>query len=312
MFLIVVDAYSKWLEVIKVSQPSTSITILHLRRLFTTFGLPEHLVSDNGSQFTSAEFTEFLLQNNIRHTRTAPGHPASNGLAERYVGYFKSQMKKMENDKISMERKIDRILFGYRTTPHPATGETPCYLLMKRQLRTRFSDIRPSMQKKMDTFDANASCKPTYTVGSKVFVKNLRPSGPRWIPGVIIEVLQRSYSVEINGALCKRHENQLRPRHGSLGGEPISRPSANFQSTPNLPSSSPTLDTKETPADQHDATSTTPVELERRSSIQLMPESAPEVPDAAPSPVPSPAVLPRRNPPRGRQPPNRFCDEFNG
>ena len=303
MFIIVVDAYSKWLEVIKVSQPTTSTTILHLLRLFTTFGLPEHLVSDNGSQFTSAEFTEFLSQNNIRHTRSAPGHPASNGLAERYVGFFKAQMKKMENDKLTIERKIDRILFAYRTTPHPATGETPCFLLMKRELRTRFSDIRPSMERKMDTFDANTNCTAKYAVGSKVFVKNLRPSGPRWLPGIIVEVLQRSYSVEIGGALCKRHENQLRPRHGTLGEH---QQCLSYQTLPNLPAASTTQETSETlPDEHHEETTAPPVQ----SSSVPEPASNP-----APDPAPSPAscMPPRRNPPRSRQPPLRYSDEFNG
>jgi hypothetical protein len=307
MFLIVVDAYSKWLEVIRVSQPTTSVTISHLRRLFTSFGLPEHLVSDNGSQFTSAEFTEFLYQNNIRHTRTAPGHPASNGLAERYVGYFKAQMKKMEQDKVTLERKIDRILFAYRTTPHPATGETPCFLLMKRELRTRFSDIRPSMQRRMDTFDANTGCNPRFTVGSKVFVKNLRPSGPRWLPGVIVEVLQRSYSVEISGAICKRHENQLRPRYGTLGEEPLPLDPSNYQTAPYLPDASTTQETSgAVPDELHDASSL-PVEQQASSSNQPAPESASELPDVAQSP----ALPPRRNPHRSRRPPVRFSDEFN-
>ena len=49
--------------------------------LFSFFGLPEHIVTDNGSQFTSEEFKTFLSKNDILHTTTAPGHPATNGLA---------------------------------------------------------------------------------------------------------------------------------------------------------------------------------------------------------------------------------------
>ena len=53
--------------------------------IFATHDLPEMLVSDNGSVFTSAEFTDFTKQNGIQHMKSAPYHPASNGLAERAV-----------------------------------------------------------------------------------------------------------------------------------------------------------------------------------------------------------------------------------
>ena len=46
-------------------------------------GLPVHIVSDSGTQFTSSEFESFLSKNGIAHTCTAPGHPETNGLAER-------------------------------------------------------------------------------------------------------------------------------------------------------------------------------------------------------------------------------------
>ena len=97
MFLVTVDAFSKFLDIIPMSQATSAATIQALRRLFSFFGLPEHIVTDNGSQFTSEEFKTFLSKNDILHTTTAPGHPATNGLAERYVGHFKTSMKKMED-----------------------------------------------------------------------------------------------------------------------------------------------------------------------------------------------------------------------
>ncbi len=83
MFLVVIDAHSKWMEVKLVKNATSATTISHLRSIFATHGLPELLVSDNGSVFTSAEFQNFLRQNGVRHSTPAPYHPATNGLAER-------------------------------------------------------------------------------------------------------------------------------------------------------------------------------------------------------------------------------------
>ena len=79
------DAHSKWIEIKSVTNPTSAATIEHLHSIFATHGLPEMLVSDNGSVFTSSEFEEFTKQNGIRHVRSASYHPASNGLAERAV-----------------------------------------------------------------------------------------------------------------------------------------------------------------------------------------------------------------------------------
>ena len=56
MYLVLIDAYSKWLDIKVVSTGTSSATIQHLRIIFATHALPEVLVTDNGSCFTSQEF----------------------------------------------------------------------------------------------------------------------------------------------------------------------------------------------------------------------------------------------------------------
>ena len=89
MFLLIVDSHSKWLEVHVTSSSTTAVTIDKLKTTFATLGLPEVLVSDNGSASCSDEFQMFSKANGIKHVLTPPYHPASNGLAERYVQTFK-------------------------------------------------------------------------------------------------------------------------------------------------------------------------------------------------------------------------------
>ena len=79
MFLIVVDSHSKWIEVEVMSSITSEATIEKLGDMFARHGIPQQLVSDNGSQFTSQEFSDFMKGNGIKHTLVALYHPRSNG-----------------------------------------------------------------------------------------------------------------------------------------------------------------------------------------------------------------------------------------
>ena len=95
MWLVIIDAHSKWLEVFLMSSTTSTGTAQCLREVFARFGLPERIVTDNAPNSVSSEFIYFLKQNGIRHTTSAPYHPATNGLAERAVRVFKDGTKKM-------------------------------------------------------------------------------------------------------------------------------------------------------------------------------------------------------------------------
>ena len=82
MFL-VIDSHSKWLEVIPMTYTTTERNLKVLSVLFSVHGLPEQIVSDNEPQFVSAEFELCMKKNGIKHIRSAPGHPATNGEAKR-------------------------------------------------------------------------------------------------------------------------------------------------------------------------------------------------------------------------------------
>ena len=79
MFLIVIDACLKWMEIEIVKSATAQNTIKHLRMIFARFGLPKVLVSDNGTCFTSSDFSEFTSKNGIKHLHITPYHPSPNG-----------------------------------------------------------------------------------------------------------------------------------------------------------------------------------------------------------------------------------------
>ena len=217
MFLIVVDAFSKWLEVVPVKHATSSVTIDKLRGICSTHGLPDTIVTDNAAVFTSTEMKEFFSQNGIKHITSAPYHPASNGLAERAVQTFKSALKRLKGG--SLETRIQRFLFDYRITPHSTTGISPANLLMNRQPKSRLDLALPNLtkhvtdmqDKQKQQHDQHARFK-LFNPGDKVLARNYNDSD-MWLPGEIVEATGPvSYKVRIdkNGRIFRRHQDQLR------------------------------------------------------------------------------------------------------
>lgn len=109
MYLVLVDAYSKWIEIREMPNINAPTTINELKNIFSIHGLPVILVSDNGTSFTSGEFKTFMDNNNIKHMFTPPYHPNSNGQAEREAQTFKTAMRTITDSK-SYEVGIDEFL----------------------------------------------------------------------------------------------------------------------------------------------------------------------------------------------------------
>lgn len=93
IFLIIVDAHSKWMEVYLMNSTSSAGTCEKLWQPFACHGLSVVLVTDNGPNFTSQEFKQFLWKNGMKYIQTSPYHRGSNGLAERAVRTFKGMKK---------------------------------------------------------------------------------------------------------------------------------------------------------------------------------------------------------------------------
>jgi len=85
MLLVLVDAGSKWLEVIPMTSTTAAATVTKLMAVFAAHGLPERVVTDNGPQFISQEFKDFMQRNGVVHIQVAPYRASSNGLAKRAV-----------------------------------------------------------------------------------------------------------------------------------------------------------------------------------------------------------------------------------
>ena len=127
-YLVVIDYFSRFPEVKKLKSTSTQSIVNTLKTLFARYGIPEVFRSDNGPQFSSQEFAQFVRKYNIKHVTSSPHYPASNGQAERAVKTLKKLLRKSKDP--------FEALLAYRATPLPWCGRSPAELLMGRKIRS--------------------------------------------------------------------------------------------------------------------------------------------------------------------------------
>ncbi len=199
-FLVVVDVCSKCPEVFSMTSTTAAQTVMVLRELFARTGVPEQLGSDNGPQFISEEFQIFLRNNGIKHVNSAPYHPATNGLAERFVQSLKNALRAMIHEKLTLNQKLHNFLFAYQNATHVTTNRTPAMLFLGRPLRSRLDLLKPNLRRTVHDRQMKQSQGGGKTreleVGESVLARNYR-GDHKWTP---VKVKERtgplSYTVE--------------------------------------------------------------------------------------------------------------------
>jgi transposase InsO family protein len=214
-YLLVVDYYSRFIEIAKLSRLTTEEVVLHCKSIFARHGIPEEIISDNGPQFISESFSEFSRKYHFRHITSSPYHPISNGEAERAVGTIKSLLKKAEDPYLA--------ILAYRVTPLP-NGYSPSQLLMGRILRSTVPSSReirkPSIpdsksliarekqlrEKQKRNFDRRHGVRelPVLTEGDLVWLSDRKERGT-----VGEQIGPRSYEVETPSGSFRRNRRSL-------------------------------------------------------------------------------------------------------
>lgn len=224
--LIMADYYSRWPEA-KVTKDITSSGIINwLNDVFSRFGYPNKLTSDNGRQFVSREFEEYLAQKDIKHIRTPPYWPRANGMVERLNRSFQEAIEAIKFDtKQSWQKGIVPFLFAYRNTQHRATGRTPAELMLGRSTQCGLPGI-PINTNEPDVIAKDNIYKRKYTTkqaehniktGDKVLTKRLTgvtKLKTRYHPEVGTVINTRKSEIEIempDGNVVKRH-----PQHTKI------------------------------------------------------------------------------------------------
>ncbi|XP_057756294.1 uncharacterized protein LOC130975523 [Arachis stenosperma] len=125
--IVAIDYYTKWIE----AKPLASISSSNCRKfmwrqVITRFGIPEVIISDNGTQFTDKKFMEFLNGLGIRQRFSSVEHPQTNGQVESANKVILSGLKKrLDSKKGAWADELAAVLWSYRTTEQSSTRETP-------------------------------------------------------------------------------------------------------------------------------------------------------------------------------------------
>ena len=136
-----VDYYSRWFDIKKLSDETSHSVIKALKEVFVTHGIPDVIMSDNGPQYSAEAFRQFAAAYHFTHVTSSPKFHQANGEVERAIRTAKSMLRK----------NIFSALLTYRSTPLQ-NGYSPSELLMGRRLQTQLpthpANLYPNVQGK--------------------------------------------------------------------------------------------------------------------------------------------------------------------
>lgn len=233
-YMVTVDYFSKFFELDYLQDMTSSTVISKIKHHFTRHGIPDVLVSDNGTPYTSAEFAKFTKKWNFGHETISPGNSKANGAAEAAVKTAKRLMRK---SKAAGEDPYLGLL-NWRNTPSEDSGRSPNENIFGRRTRTLLPTSPNKLLPSHDTtnvkrikedrrgklaqrYVARDTLKPL-NVGDTVRMQPLKSGEKEWRQGTVDrKVNNHSYVVRTrDGGEYRRNRQHLRKRTESTHSNP--------------------------------------------------------------------------------------------
>ncbi len=199
-YLIVMDYFSRYLEIAHLTRTTTQQVVGRLKNMFAHHGIAEEVITDNGPQFTSAEFATFGEYYGFSHTTTSPHFPQANGQVERGVQLAKNILKQADPA---------LALMIYRATPTTPTGMSPAKLLMGREINTRLpilaSNLKPQWPRgqMQRVCKADKKAKSTYEANFNKH-NGVRPLRPLQNGDTVLVKLDNETGWKISGTVTEQ------------------------------------------------------------------------------------------------------------
>ena len=232
-YLLIVDFTSRFPVVRKLTSMTAKHVAGHFSQVFSEYGWPDTLLTDNGPCYASQEFKKLMLDMSVNHITTSPHYPQSNGLDEEYVQIVKNLFIKAHEEGTDYQKA----LMIYRNTPLDDNLLSPMQLL---QGRTARSDLPMSHAAKVKyglasgrslpppvpAQDKNERA-PTHDYKLNQDVMYLDPTSKKWFPATIVRLLdaKRSYLIKTpEGAEYRRTQQHLKPYKPKVCHPPPAKP----------------------------------------------------------------------------------------
>ena len=301
--LVVSDYYSNFIEVENISRLNTGGVSKALKTMFSRYGIPDELVTDNGPQFASSEFAMFARHWGFKHVTSSPRYPQSNGKAENAVKTVKRLFTKCREAGESEYRA----LLDWRNTPSEGLGTSSAQQFLGRRCKTLLpiseSLLAPRYPTKEETqalrgqkmrqqYYYNQHTKELPPLAPGEAVRMRLPRQTTWSPGVCTGLVgPRSYKVKVGDSVYRRNHRQFIRSHEEPArdlSEAVPLPPTVSES-PSQPTNEPQL-----PVVEHD-----PRDSPRADSAQPQETST----ETEPTQTQVPQPLPLRRSQRSHKPP---------
>ena len=212
-YLLIVDYTNRFPIVKRLKSMSAQNITEHFKSIFSEYGWPDRLVSNNGPCYAAEMFTNLMKEYAVNHITSSPHFPQSNGLTEKFVQIVKNLFYKAKEEGVD----INKYLMIYCNTPLACTSKSPMQMLQQRSARSQL----PMSNAARRRFGIAAKQTPRknqdlplhdFHIGQHVMCQS--PITKGWFP-VKFKALcpePRSYQVEMpEGIIYRRTQNHLKP-----------------------------------------------------------------------------------------------------
>ena len=140
--LVTMDYATKWPEAYALKNCTADTVVNCLIDLCARVGIPQELLTDNGTNFISKVVKQFCQTTEVHQIRTYPYHPEMDGMVERFNSTLKRLLRKLtQNTKVEWDKCLPFVLWAYRGTMHATTGFSPYQLLFGREMRMPLDEL---------------------------------------------------------------------------------------------------------------------------------------------------------------------------
>ena len=172
--MVITDHFSKFVKCFSLRDQKAETIAKKLENFVTTFGIPEKLLSDQGTNFQSTLVKEVLELLDIEQLRTSPYHPQTDGITERFNRTLKTMISAFGNEnKDNWDSLLGKLSFAYNSAEHEATKFTPYEVMFGRSPRIPVDLIFKAEESSLDFVEPEFDFVTSYVKDLKVNLQNI-------------------------------------------------------------------------------------------------------------------------------------------